>query len=117
VSAPIVLTDREVAIAHLVAELVLDALAPDQPRTPGALVDAETVAAALGLTRATVYRRARELGGQKLPGRRGRWRFDLDVARAALGDHAAPECPPVPRRRRGAGAQTDLLPIGRERAA
>lgn len=49
-----------------------------------ALVDAETVAAALGVSRAYVYEHADELGAERLgDGPRARLRFDLERARAA----------------------------------
>ena len=52
--------------------------------TNGALVDAQTVADALGVDRSTVYEHAALLGGRKIGnGERGRWRFDLATALAA----------------------------------
>jgi hypothetical protein len=86
-----------------------------KPRSRG-LVDASTLAAELGLSRDTIYRRAKVLGGVRVPsgGSRGRWRFDVDAARAAL--EAAPvEREPVARpprwRRPSTAPDVELLPI------
>jgi len=48
------------------------------------LVDAATLARALGMSRSLVYARASELGGRRIGGDRGRLRFDIGEARAAL---------------------------------
>jgi hypothetical protein len=51
----------------------------------GRLVDAAVVADALGISRDCVYAHAAELGGKRIgEGPRGRLRFDLDQALAAL---------------------------------
>jgi len=76
-------------LADMLAERLRGVL-PDQP-TPsatvnvdGGLVDAQTVADALGVDRGWIYEHARELGGQKIGnGERGRWRFDLGTVLAA----------------------------------
>jgi hypothetical protein len=98
------------AIAHRVVELL------HEKRPARGLVDAATLAAKLGLSRDTVYRRASALGGVRVPsgGSRPRWRFDVAKARAALG--ALPvEQPPAPRparrRRHVAAGHVELLPI------
>jgi hypothetical protein len=76
-------------LADMLAERLRGVL-PDQPApsaTTGAtrgLVDAQTVAAALGVDRSTIYQHAVMLGGIKVGGgERGRWRFDLTTALAA----------------------------------
>jgi hypothetical protein len=69
-------------IADLLAEYVphVRRAAP----TRGTLVDASTVADALGVSRDCVYAHAGELGGKRIGnGPRGRLRFDLDHALAA----------------------------------
>jgi hypothetical protein len=84
--ASITLADEQ--LEHL-ADLIADRLrAPAEARAGEArLVDAATVAAELGLTRATVYQHAERLGGVRIgpagDGRKPRWRFDLEAARAA----------------------------------
>jgi len=66
------------AIAQRVTELLRSA---PNGRT---LVDAATVANALGVSRDCVYTYAAELGGERIGnGPRGRLRFDLDRALAA----------------------------------
>jgi hypothetical protein len=65
-----------------IAERVVERLRPVPTR--GALVDAATVARALGVSRDCVYAHAAELGGKRIgSGPRGRLRFDLDYALAA----------------------------------
>jgi hypothetical protein len=74
------------------------------------LVDAATVADALGISRDTVYARAAELGGVKIgDGARPRWRFNLDRARDALQPRV--DRSQTPRRRRASNARTGLLPV------
>jgi hypothetical protein len=91
------------------------------------LVDAATVARALGVSRSTVYAHATRLGARRLtdPGdrRRPRLRFDLDEARAAWVSSAQTSSAPMPavelkRRRRRGGRRSgpDLLPIRGEAA-
>jgi hypothetical protein len=87
------------------------------------LVDAQTVADALGLSRDTIYSHAAELGGKRVgDGERPRWRFDLDRALAAWNDRSVgdgshephePVSRPIVRHRRGAGkgSSARLLPI------
>jgi hypothetical protein len=77
-------------LADLLAERLRGVL-PDQPTptpnvgTDGRLVDAQTVAGALGVDRSTVYEHAHELGGRKIGnGKRGRWSFDLQTALAGV---------------------------------
>jgi hypothetical protein len=86
------------AIASRVVELLLD-----QRPTAARLVDAATVASALGVDRDWVYTHAHELGATRLGGARGRRRFDLakilqDLATPA--DSAAK----VPARRSRSGS-------------
>jgi hypothetical protein len=109
-------------VAERVAEIVRAA-----PKR-GALVDAKTVAAALGVSRDCVYAHAAELGGQRIGnGPRGRLRFDLDrvvevwTARSqSKKSHEAKSCAPASlstsSRRRPTGSSSGLLPIrGTER--
>jgi hypothetical protein len=57
----------------------------DAEHARGGLVTAATVANALGVSRDYVYAHAAELGGKRIgDGPRGRLRFDLDQALAAL---------------------------------
>lgn len=83
------------------------------------LVDAQTLAHELGVTRAYVYQHARALGGRRLgDSQRGRWRFDLEQAKAAhlaVAGEPEPEPPPrssrpAARGRRGAGPTLDVRP-------
>jgi hypothetical protein len=103
-------------VAQRVAELMRDELeallrahAPSS-FVPG-LVDAQTVAAALGVSRKFIYAHALELGGRQLVAG-GPLRFDLAVALAA---HSQPTAAPEPRRprltRRPLASDTPLLPI------
>lgn len=81
----------------------------------GQLVDAGTVAQALGLSRATIYAHAEELGAIRVgDGDKPRLRFDLERARSAWRDSSREEPAPKPanrasRRRPRSGAP--LLPI------
>ena len=62
------LTSEQLAeLAHMVAERLRGVL-PDQPTlsATGALVDAQTVAAALGVDRSWVYEHASDLGGKRI---------------------------------------------------
>ena len=129
------------AIAERLAELVAERVVEDAARRVmellreqddfalGQLVDATTVARELGVSRDTVYRRARELGAIRLgDGPRSRLRFDLARARdgwAACSSGRRSE-PPEPRsakpkRRRSpngrAGRNRQLLPVRGEDAA
>lgn len=119
-SAPVRLDPADVeAIAQRVAELVLDAGAT---ATATRWLTAEQVAARLGLSRATVYERADELGAVRIgSGPRGRLRFDaavIDDALTARGEGRASNAPePTPRRasrrrpRPTTGGGGPLLPI------
>jgi hypothetical protein len=71
-------------------------LARERPQpAPSGLVDAATLARALGIDRSWVYAHAARLGGIRLGGPQGRLRFDL----ATLGNRlaATPAGPPAPR--------------------
>jgi hypothetical protein len=95
------------ALADLVAEKLRD-------RPPGRLVDAQTVADALGVSRDLVYARANELGGVKVgDGPKPRWRFPLDVALAAWQPPQQPAAPTraTPRRRLSSNGRSNLLPV------
>ncbi len=111
------------AIARRVVELLAEEHVPAV-----ALVDAATVARALGVSRATVYEHADILGARSLTdpsgGRKPRLRFDLDEAVAAW--QARPPVKPaaqplparVPRRRASSSpAGSRLLPIRGQEAA
>jgi hypothetical protein len=87
------------------------------------LVDAATVAHALGVTRGCVYDHAAELGGERIGnGPRGRLRFDLDQAlatwtsRSSSKESHQPKSPTATsgsasHQRRGLGSSAELLPI------
>jgi hypothetical protein len=79
------------------------------------LVDALTVATALGISRDTVYDHAIELGGVKaFDSPKAPWRFDLAAAIAAWRPPEGPQrAQPRRRRRRDDG----LLPVHGDRAA
>jgi hypothetical protein len=80
-SRVVTLDDEDIeAVAARVVELL-----NDQPGTASRLVDATTLARALGVDRDWVYARARELGAVRLgAGPKARLRFDVARARAAL---------------------------------
>lgn len=93
--------DQLDALADAVAERL-----KVRPREPAALVDAQTVADALKVTRETVYDNAARLGGRRIgDGTRPRWRFDLADALAAWEPTRA-----TPRRRSQNGRR-ELLPV------
>lgn len=71
-------------IAGRVVELLNEEPGADQTR----YVDAAFVARKLGVDRDWVYAHARELGGMRLGGPRGRLRFDLLEVRRQLDSHA-----------------------------
>ena len=117
------LAPRELLLAEAIAERVAELLHNEAPH--GRLVDAATVARALGVSRDCVYAHAAELGGERIGnGPRGRLRFDLDYALAAWTSRSesgrsrqskAPAQRQISRRvrspRMGSGAE--LLPIRR----
>src|ERR1035441_1555399 len=73
------LTPRELMLVDAIAERVVERLRGELVR--GSLVDAATVADALGVSRDCVYAHAHELGGHRVgAGARGRLRFDLNRA-------------------------------------
>lgn len=102
------LTDEQLdALADLVTERLRARAKPAQ----AGLVDAQTVADALGISRDTVYDHAAELGGRRIgDGERPRWRFDLDAALAAWQPSTEPTRT-TPRRRRSSNGRTNLLPV------
>jgi hypothetical protein len=133
--SPLTLTDADLdALADRVAARLarLLEIAPDEATAAvseqpaaDALVDAQTVAAALGVDRKTVYRRRAELGGVKVG---GAVRFDLVKALAgsvaARGDRSSsersePAAAPAasrrgrPRKRAVSSTHCQLLPVGR----
>jgi hypothetical protein len=110
------LTQRERLLAAAIAEHLADLL-HHRPRVR--LVDAATLATALGVSRDFVYAHANELGGERIGnGPRGRLRFDLDNALAACAPSHASKEPPAPskpnpkrRHRKPASGATRLLPV------
>ncbi len=76
------------ALASILGELrelraAVEALSPSS--RPGRLVNAATLAAALGVSSRWVYAHADELGGVRLgDSERPRWRFDLGAAREGM---------------------------------
>jgi hypothetical protein len=111
------------AIADRVAARLAKLLPGDENASAaGPLVDAATVAAALGVSRETVYTHAGELGGVRIGnGSRGRLRFDLRRALTAWTSCSERKGSPTPKppqtkasrrgRRRPKGSGVDLLPI------
>lgn len=76
------LSARELLLVDAVAERVAGLLHAVPARS--GLVDAATLADALGISRDCVYAHANQLGGCRVgDGPRGRWRFDLSHALAA----------------------------------
>lgn len=108
-------------------ELVAGLVPALEVRPSGALVDARTVALAVGLSAEWVRDHAPELGGIRVgTGPRGRWRFDLEEARRRLAarstserpeDPAKPAAPRRTGRKRPAlmGTGVERLPIRGER--
>jgi hypothetical protein len=113
--------DQLVLLADLVAERVVEALNGRQGE--GELVDAQTLARQLAISRETVYEHAAALGAIRVGnGPKPRLRFDVDQARAAWTRRVAgensdePEAvadAPTLRRPRPSAAQhhDDLLPV------
>jgi hypothetical protein len=106
------------ALAELLAPMVADLLAARLPTAQAAgdppavagLVDAATVACALGISRQVVYQRADELGAVRIgDGPRARLRFDLETAIRCCGSRqsqaqnasAGAESAPTPARAKG----------------
>lgn len=123
-STKIVLTDAQLetlaerCAAH-VAEHLAELLGERGLPARSGLVDAATLADALGTSRDFVYAHAAELGAKRIGnGSRGRLRFDLDRARAAwTSSYASKESQPAkapttagPSQRRGEAA-AQWLPI------
>lgn len=102
--------DIEAIVSRLV-EVLPEALA--QTEGPSVeLVDASTVARRLGLSRAAVWRNARQLGGIQIgDGARPRWRFDLGKAIEAHEGTAPPRVEPP--RRSPARSTVPRLPVHR----
>ena len=116
-TAPIILADETI---EAIARCVVALLREDAP-VPGTLVDATTLASALGISRATVYEHAEKLGAVRIgDGKRPRLRFDVARARAvwAAAD-SKPRSEPNPgtvatrrRRVRRKAPNAGLLPVG-----
>ena|SRR5208283_5705800 len=107
-SVTLTLTDDQLdALADAVAERLAER---SPPASQSGLVDAQTIAAALGISRETVYDHADELGGVRIgDGERPRWRFNLQTAIDAW----KPSDPirATPRRRQSANGHRPLLPV------
>jgi hypothetical protein len=81
------------------------------------LLTAAEIADRYGLTRAWVYRHARELGGQRMgTGPKAPIRFDPVEVRSCLDDLQAERTRPATSARRLASTGVDLLPISPRRA-
>jgi len=110
----VTLAPADLELVEAIAQRVAELLRQDAP-TPGALVDAQTLAVQLGVTRAHVYRHQAELGAVRIgDGERPRLRFDpavaLKVRERARTPSPAPT-PSQPRRRRELRSTVPLLPI------
>src|SRR5689334_8406575 len=103
------------ALAQRLAELLRDEAV--ESRQPGELVDAATVARLLGVSRATVYDKAEELGAVRLGNwPRARLRFDPSRLPApGSGDESTVDKPLRPTTRRirkpSRDGKVQLLPI------
>jgi hypothetical protein len=107
------LTQREMLLVDAIAARLEQLLRHDAQPT-GALVDAQTLAVRLGVSRAYVYRHRRELGGVKIGGgAKPRVRFDLATAlqahESAVIESQPARAPAV--RRRSVRSDVPLLPI------
>jgi hypothetical protein len=81
------LTPRERLLVDALAERVAELLCPESAHR---LVDAATLAGALGVDRSYVYAHADELGAVRLGGgSKPRLRFDLEAAREAMARYAS----------------------------
>jgi hypothetical protein len=106
------LAPADVELVEAIAQRVAELLRQNTP-TPGALVDAQTLAGLLGVSRAHVYRNANRLGAQRIgDGERPRLRFDPAVALQARERTTPPSpAPSQPRRHRQLRSTVPLLPI------
>lgn len=120
-SEPAITRDQLEEMAEAVACRVVELLRQSPAATEPRLVDAGTLADALGCTRDFVYRNADQLDAIRLPGGTDRPRLRFDLERAVAAHRAAPATPeptpatPSPRRRKP--AVTGLLPIRGGKAA
>jgi hypothetical protein len=107
--------DREdiEALAERVVQLLRESEPADERQPEGELIDAVAVARRLGISRATVYANAAQLGAIRLgTGKRARLRFD--PARLPSRPPEKTTTAPSRRRRRGSGSpgsDVELLPI------
>ena len=96
-----------------IAERVVELLRDDPTPVSGGMVDAATLAKALGVKRDYVYSHSDALGGIRIgDGDKPRLRFDLEAATAAHRDrpNTLPAVPSArPRRRRRHAATTGVL--------
>jgi hypothetical protein len=100
---------------ELIASRVVELLRGRVPVQEARLADAARVARELGVDRDWVYAHARELGGVRLGGERGRLRFDLAKIRRQLACPREPKRVEKPRNRprrhaRSPRGNVDLLP-------
>jgi hypothetical protein len=117
------LTPRELLLVDAIAERVAELQRGEVAFGATGMVDAATLAATLGVSRAYVYAHWQELGGKRLgSGPRGRLRFDLDRAaravtpcsaskRSRAAKQSASPAKSAPRRRKRTGSGSRLLPI------
>lgn len=110
------LAPADLELVEAIAQRVAELLRRDAP-TPGAIVDAQTLASLLGVSRAHVYRNAGKLGAVRIgDGERPRLRFDPAVAlkvreRALAGPPSPTRTPRQPRRVHRPPSAAPLLPI------
>jgi hypothetical protein len=96
------------AVARRTAELLIEL----QAVQPTELLDAAALASRLGISKAAVWRNARQLGGVQIgDGARPRWRFDLQTALRASQRDDRPTPKPQPPRRRPRQSSAPLLPV------
>ena len=81
-----------------IARRLLALLRDELPAAPVRLVDARSLAAALGVDRSWVYAHADELHAVRIGNGRGRLRFDLDEVRRCLGVNGSNGRRKTPRR-------------------
>jgi hypothetical protein len=106
-----VLSQADLELAETIAQRTAELLRRDTP-TPRVLVDAQTLAERLSVSRDFVYRHARELGGITLTaGEKPRWRFDVSTALQAHQHITEPVPVRAPARRRAVRNSVPLLPV------
>jgi hypothetical protein len=109
-SALAALTSREALLVDALAERVVELLRPEPAHL---LVDAATLAGALGVDRSYIYAHADELGVVRLGGgSKPRLRFDLEAAREAMARYASKHSQGS---NASTGAESAALPARRRR--